>query len=187
MSRVPRGYATSRVVLLAALAAGLVGCMAPGTKTGHLAVGGTLVDEGDNPLQDETVEFILPAAYGLGGLDPYFREPADYGHSDRRFSATTDPQGPFRYDLGRTMYHATMWFIPPLGMLPRRPPAPVLFVRVPRCGGEFYAVATGNGTFFASDATELPIWKAHLVGLEAYDVADESKASSTLGWLRLQQ
>jgi len=126
-------------------------------------------------MANETIEFILPAEYGLGGLDPYFGKPEDYGHHDRRFSTMTDSNGEFRYNVGRTVYHVTMFLIPPLGALPRRPPAPFLLVRVRRYADEYYAVQTWNGRFkaYTTDAHELPLEQASLVQLEARSIKDE--------------
>lgn len=178
----------SSVLRLWIVAACLTGCVAPGSKIGHLAVRGSLASNDGTPFNGEAIEFILPAAYGLGGLDPYFGKPEDYGHQDRRFSTTTDEHGEFAHDLGENIYHATMWFIPPLGMLPRRPPALFLLVGVPRCGGEYYAVQTWDGQYkiFAPDGAEQTPLETKLVRLDAHDEADESRSTGTVGRLRLR-
>lgn len=170
------------------LAVCLTGCVVPGSRVGYLALRGTLAVEDGTPLDGETIEFFLPAAYGLGGLDRHFGEPEDYGHQDRRFSATTDERGEFMCDLGESVYHATMWFLPPLGMRPRRPPPLFLLVKVPRCGGEYYAVQTWDGEYkvFAPDGSELPRSEARLFALDATDAADESSDATTVGWLHLR-
>jgi hypothetical protein len=132
-------------------------------------------------LADRKLQFILPAAYGLGGLDLVLNEPEDFGHQDRSFSVTTDSAGEFSYDLGDHTYHANCWILPPLGCFPRTPPPPFLLVRMPALPGEHYAVQTHDGEFkvFTAAGLEVPLSESNLSKLSA---TSESGGGDGKGW-----
>jgi hypothetical protein len=146
-----------------------LGCVAPGSSSGHLSVRGTLTSDQGQPLANEELQLLLPAAYGLGGLDLVIHEPEDFGQHDQTFRATTELNGEFFFDLGTHVYHRNVWLFPPLGGFPRHPPAPFVLVRVTSMPGEYYAVQTRDGKFkvFTDYGDELALDQARLVGLEA--------------------
>jgi hypothetical protein len=145
------------------------GCVAFGSSSGHLSVRGTLTSDQGQPLANEVLELLLPAAYGLGGLDLAMNRPEDFGHHDQDFTTTTGPNGEFAFDLGMHVYHINFWLIPPLGGFPRHPPAPFVLVRIFNMPGEYYAVQTRDGKFkvFTDDGEELTLNQARLSSLEA--------------------
>jgi hypothetical protein len=159
----------------------LPGCVAPGSSIGHLSVRGSLQSATGEPLANREVELILPAAYGLGGLDVVLNDPEDFGHQDRSFTVTTDSAGEFSRDLGDHVYHAALWILPPLGAFPRHPPPPFLLVRVPSFPGEYYAVQTHDGKFkvFGIGGTELRLREAALSELSA---TSESGTTNDQRW-----
>jgi hypothetical protein len=144
-------------------------CVAPGSSSGHLSVRGTLTSDQGQPLANEEMQLLLPAPYGLGGLDLVANKPEDFGLRDQVFTTTTGPDGEFFFDLGIHIYHMSVWLIPPLGGLPRHPPAPFVLVRVTGMPGEYYAVQTQDGKFkvFTDGGDELALDRARLSGLEA--------------------
>jgi hypothetical protein len=145
------------------------GCVAPGSSSGRLSVRGTLTSDQGQPLANEELQLLLPAAYGLGGLDLVIHKPEDFGQHDQIFKATTGRSGEFFFDLGTRIYHMNVWLIPPLGGFPRHPPAPFVLVRVSSMPGEYYAVQTHDGKFkvFTDYGDELTLDQARLSGLEA--------------------
>ncbi len=147
----------------------LTGCVIPGSNTGHVSIRGSLALATGEPLPHREIQFLLPAAYGLGGLDLVLLEPEDFGQQDHSFRVTTNSKGKFDYHLGDRVYHVDFWLLPPLGAVPRYPPAPFLLVRVPSFPGEYYAVQTYNGQFktFAEGGAELPLSQSHLSELSA--------------------
>lgn len=170
--------AVRSLVLICLLVALLPGCVAPGSSIGHVSIRGSLVSSTGEPLPNREVQFIIPAEYGLGGLDLVLNKPEDFGHQRRSFSVTTNSNGEFSHDLGEQIYHVSVWLLPPLGSLPRHPPAPFFYVRVPSFPGEYYAVQTHDGQFKALtvDGAELPLAQSHLSGLTA-----SSEVGSTNG------
>lgn len=164
------------------------GCVAPGSAIGSLDVRVSLTNEEGLPLAGERVDFTLPAAYGLGGLDMILNEPEDFGHSDRAFSVTTDVNGEASYSLGEIIYHISFWMLPPLGAKPDRPPPPFLFIRVQSQPNEYYAVQSGDGQFwiYGVDGVTLALEEASLSGLEAYNTPNLSKdVRGTIGVFKL--
>jgi hypothetical protein len=159
-----------RIVTLGwSLLAFLPGCVALGSSIGHVSIRGSVGASMGDPLPDREVQFILPAAYGLDGLDLVLNKPEDFGHQDQSFSVTTNPNGEFSYDLGDHIYHVNCWLFPPLGCFPRQPPPPFLLVRVPGYPGEYYAIQTHDGRFkvFADTGAELALSQAHLAEASA--------------------
>jgi hypothetical protein len=154
------------------------GCVAPGSSIGHVFIRGSLQVESGERLSDRDVQLILPAAYGLDGLDLVLGEAEDFGHRDRSFSAITDADGRFTSDLGEHIYHIACWLLPPLGCFPKAPPPPFVLVRVPSCSAEYYAVQTDDGAFkvFTTGGREVPLAAATLAELTA-----ESESSSADG------
>ena len=154
----------------------LLGCIFPGSSSGRVSIRGSLELSTGEPLPDREVRFVLPAAYGLGGLDLVLGAPEDFGHQDHTFSVTTDQEGEFSLDLGDLIYHVNVWLLPPLGGFPRHPPAPFLIVHVPSFPGEYYAVQTHDGQFrvLIAGGTELPLAEAHLSELSASSESDSA-------------
>jgi len=173
--------------LLAAAAAGLLlavlftACVAPGSSIGHLSIRGSVESTKGEPLPDHLIEFLLPAAYGLGGLDLVFNKPEDFGHQDRWFSAITDQSGTFSYDLGQQVYHVGCWILPPIGCRPKHPPGPFLLIRVLGFPGEQYAVQTHDGKFriLGADGSELDSSEAHITQILA---TSESGSTEDQRW-----
>ena len=180
---------TVEAALLVVLVAPLAGCIAPGSAIGHLSIRGSLQTASGRPLPEREVQFLLPRAYGLGGLDLVLGDPEDFGHRDRSFSVVTDANGEFSHDLGKQIHHITFWLVPPLGGFPRHPPPPFLLVRVPSFPGEYYAVQTEDGRFkmFAPGGAELPSSSAQLVELGASSESGRSDDGRwTVGVIRLR-
>ena len=167
----------------------LNGCAAPGSAIGSLKIQGSLVSDSDNPIPNEEIEFMLPAAYGLGGLDLVMNSPEDFGHTDHRFKVTTDQDGNFEADLGERVYHMTFWLLPPLGGFPKRPPAPFLFVRFSENDTEYYAVQTHDGRFkiYNYSGKELPLSESELGGLSAFNIeGSHPEYRETVGVIKLK-
>ena len=167
----------------------LLGCVAPGSSVGHLSIRGTLASDTGEPLANRELQFLLPAAYGLGGFDLALNNPEDFGHQDHVFRVTTGPGGEFSYDLGNHVYHVGYWLIPPLGPIPRHPPAPFVLVRAAGIGGEYYAVETQSGRFkvFTVNHEELPLEEAYLSKLIAgYESGIGANGRWTVGIIDLQ-
>lgn len=148
----------------------LAGCAFPGSAVGRVSIRGSLTSDTGQPLRDREVQFILPAEYGMGGLDLVFSEPEEMGHEDHHFSVTTDARGEFSYDLGYHVYHIVIWILPPLGLFsshPPPPPSPFVVVRAPGLSGEYYTVDTNNGEYrvFSAEGSELSLEQARLSGL----------------------
>ena len=150
----------------------LNGCAAPGSAIGGLRIQGSVVSESDNPIPNKEIEFMLPAAYGLGGLDLVMNSPEDFGHKDYRLKVITDQDGNFEADLGEHVYHMTFWLLPPLGGFPKRPPAPFLFVRFPENDTEYYAIQTHDGRFKIYNylGKEIPISESRIGGLSVFNM-----------------
>jgi hypothetical protein len=164
-------------------------CVAPGSSSGHLSVRGTLTSDRGRPLAKEELQILLPAAYGLGGLDLVMDKPEDFGHRDQVFTTTTGSNGEFFYDLGTRIYHVNFWLIPPLGGLPRHPPAPFVLVRITNMPDEYYAVQTHDGKFkvFTDNGDELALDRAGLSSLEASNEAgSDENGRWTTGVIHLQ-
>lgn len=164
-------------------------CVAPGSSSGHLSVRGTLTSDRGRPLANEELQILLPAAYGLGGLDLVVDKPEDFGHRDQVFTTTTGSNGEFFYDLGTRIYHVNFWLIPPLGGLPRHPPAPFVLVRITNMPDEYYAVQTHDGKFkvFTDNGDELALDRAGLSSLEASNEAgSDENGRWTTGVIHLQ-
>lgn len=125
----------------------LSACVAPGSSMGRVVVSGQLFDPSGQAVADEEVQIVLPATYGLGGLDSVLNGPSDFGRDDQLFELVTNTEGRFEQDLGVQVYHMSFWILPPLGGFPRRPPAPFVLLRFPERGEEIYAVQTWNGDY----------------------------------------
>jgi len=122
-----------RLCLVGAVSLLLVGCAAPGSSITRHCIRGTVVDSLGRGVPGQRVVIVLPASYGLGGLDTYFGRPEDYGHHDQRAMLTTDGSGNFCHLFDPCAYHITFFLLPPLGPFPRRPPKPVYGVHLSPC------------------------------------------------------
>ena len=158
-----------RTVVVGIIAATLSGCIAPGSAMGHLSIRGSLASVDGKPLANRELQLLLPAAYGLGGLDLVLTKPEDFGHQDHVFILRTGPDGKFSHDLGDRIYHMDFWLIPPLGGFPRHPPAPFFLVRAQDAPGEYYAVQTQDGQFkvYTDNGAEIAVSEATLSSLSA--------------------
>lgn len=166
-----------------------LGCVAPGSSMGYVSVRGSLESISGQRLAGREIQFILPAAYGPGGLDLVLNEPEDFGHQDQSFSTTTDANGEFSYDLGSHIYHVSCWLLPPIGCFPKAPPPPLLLVRVSAIPDEYYAVQTQDGKFkvFSLGGKELAVSDSQLAELEAdSESSAESGKRSTVGTTNLR-
>ena len=164
-------------------------CLAPGSALGQVSLEGTAEWVGGQPIPDQELEFILPAAYGLGGLDLILNTPEDFGREHFRFSTMTNEHGEFSYDLGNRVYHVTCWLLPPVGCFPRTPPPPYLLVRVPGLDDEYYAINTYDGKFkiYTADGKERTVDSAALAELFAhYETDTGGDRPHTVGVLDLQ-
>jgi hypothetical protein len=165
------------------------GCVAAGSSSGRLTVRGTLTSNQGQPLANEELQLLLPAAYGLGGLDLVTHEPEDFGQHDQIFKTTTERNGAFLFDLGTRIYHINFWLIPPLGGFPRHPPTPFVLLRVTSMPGEYYAIQTRDGKFkvFTDRGDELTLDRARLSGLEAgKEGGSDDNGPWTVGVIDLQ-
>lgn len=125
-----------RLSFVALVSAMLVGCAAPGSSITRHSIRGSIVDSRGHGVSGQRIDVVLPASYGLGGLDTYFGQPSDYGHHDRRVTLTTDRKGTFYHVFDPSIYHITFFLLPPLGTFPRQPPKP------------FYGIHTTSRTYF---------------------------------------
>ena len=69
------------IVISSLLVLFLSACVAPGSSMGRIAVSGQLIDPSGQAVADEEVQIVLPATYGLGGLDLVLNEPSDFGRA----------------------------------------------------------------------------------------------------------
>lgn len=164
------------VLLLAYLSA----CVAPGSSGVEIRVKGRITMEDGRPLANEEVELVLPASYGLGGLDTVVGEPSDYGHVDQENKVTTDSNGEFKASLGFAVYHIDHVLVPPLGSRPKRPPAPFFWIRVPRVSPEqcLFEPRTGRFKVFEEHGGEIPPAEsqvARLTAREEYSFLEDGK------------
>ncbi|WP_445772774.1 hypothetical protein [Shewanella sp.] len=167
----------------------LQGCVAPGSAIGNLKISGSVVSSADKPVANKQIEFMLPAAYGLGGLDLLMNSPEDFGYTDHRFVAKTDENGNFEVNLGERIYHISFWLLPPLGGFPSRPPAPFLFARFPDSESEYYAIQTHDGSFkiYNYSGKEIPLAESLLKEISAINKeGDNTEFRETIGVIKLK-
>jgi hypothetical protein len=165
------------------------GCVVPGSATGRLSIRGSLKLTTGEPLANRDIQFILPAAYGLGGLDLVLNEPEDFGHHDQVFTVTTGPHGEFSHELGDHLYHVSVWLLPPLGPFPRHPPPPFLLARDRSFPGEYYAIQTHDGQFkvFTSGGAELSLARAQVSAIcSSSESGSADGESGTVGVVHLR-
>lgn len=91
-------------------------------------------------MLSEPLELILPASYGLNDIDQNHGKPEDYGHSPQRINLSTDALGSFTHSFTPVSYSRALWIIPPLGSFPRKPPAPLFYLRLLNTPEEYYAI-----------------------------------------------
>lgn len=165
------------------------GCVAPGSSFGLISIEGTLVSATNKPIPDRDIQFILPAAYGLGGLDLVMNDPEDFGHKDEKFSVTTDSSGNFHYEIGKRVYHISCWLLPPVGCYPKRPPAPFLLVQLPKSPIEYYAIETYKGEFkvYSFEGAEIPLSDSNILELSAHnEPGTNPEVRETVGKIKLR-
>ena len=135
---------TTAILLVTLL---LQGCVAPGSSIGNVWVRGEVMSEARAPLPEQKVHMLLPATYGLGGLDLVLNQPGDFGQEDEWFVLRTDENGQFEQDLGTRVYHVSCWILPPVGCYPKAPPAPFVVLRIAAAPDQVYAIQTGSGEY----------------------------------------
>jgi hypothetical protein len=91
-------------------------------------------------VAEQQIDLVLPRAYGLAGVDTRWGKPEDYGHHDQKATVTTDANGQFEYAFAATTYSVTFWLIPPLGPIPRKPPEPYFYLKLPVQMEEFWVL-----------------------------------------------
>jgi hypothetical protein len=140
-----RGLAELECVLVLLLLA-FSGCVAPGSASAQVRVAGRLTTAEGNALGNEEVKVILPAAYGLSGLDAKMLSPATYGHYEQEVVVATDENGEFQHEFEPVTYSIVVFFLPPLGARPSHPPPPFVLVSVPsKMGTQAYLVGLTDG------------------------------------------
>ena len=126
----------------------MTGCAAPGSSLTRVHVSGRLAKPNGDAVPNERVKLVLPAAYGLEGLDAKFGRPGWYGHSDQEALISTDETGSFEYLFDPVSYSIVYFLVPPIGARPKYPPAPYLLVSVPSAmATDAYVVAFPDGEF----------------------------------------
>jgi hypothetical protein len=119
--------------LVIAITALFTGCVAPGSSVGRIGLKAHCEANESSPKE---LRVVLTKEYGLGGLDRYFGKPEDYGHRDIEMVASAT-DGRYRAEFA-VVYHIDFWMIPPLGPLPRHPPAPVYWLQIADSPEEVY-------------------------------------------------
>jgi hypothetical protein len=104
-------------------------CAAPGSAFARHSVHGKIVDSHGRGVSGKQVELVLPASYGMGGLDAMTGQPEDHGHRNQHATVITDRHGEFSHEFS-SVYHITFFLLPPLGAFPRQPPKPFYGIRV---------------------------------------------------------
>jgi len=125
------------VLVLCALA---TGCAAPGSAICRTRVTGHLFDQAGLPLKNQQLDLLLPSQYGLAGLDARWGKPEDYGHRDQKATLATDDKGRFDHAFMPTTYSIAFWIFPPLGTIPRKPPEPYFYLKLPSQTNEFWVL-----------------------------------------------
>jgi hypothetical protein len=103
-------------------------------------VSGRLFDQAGHPLKNQQIDVLLPNQYGLSGLDARWGKPEDYGHRDQKATLATDDTGRFEHAFMPTTYSIAFWLIPPLGPIPRKPPEPYFYLKLPSQTNEFWVL-----------------------------------------------
>jgi hypothetical protein len=158
--------------------------VAPGSAIGSVSIRGTVLSGAGELVPDIKAELILPAEYGLGGLDLMMSEASDFGHRDARFSVTTDANGEFHQDFGERLYHVSCWLLPPLGCYPEQPPPPYVWIRIDDSPNEYYVVNTGSGEFMvvSLDGVEIPLSDSEIRSIDArFELSNEPGSNETVG------
>ena len=132
----------TQIQVLATLVLGILagGCAAPSSGVVRVRVSGRIVDSLGQPAAQQQVDILLPSQYGLTGLDAVWGKPEDYGHRDQKARVTTDENGQFEHAFAPTTYSIVFWFIPPLGPIPRKPPDPYFYLKLPSQTNEFWVL-----------------------------------------------
>jgi hypothetical protein len=140
--------------------AGTPACALPGSRIGYFRINGEIADA---PVGGEAfrVRIVLPKEYGLGGLDGYFGEPEDYGHEDMIVYAEPDAEGRFSV-THESLSHMSVLLIPPLGIIPRKPPLPTYLLGFSNVRDEIYVVQFEDQkpvcrVFSASTKEQIPV------------------------------
>ena len=166
----------------------ITGCALPGSTFCDVRLEGSVRLDTGEPIANREIQVILPAEYGMGGMDLVFGEPGDYGHHDEQFSGVTDANGEFALDLGTQTYHVTFWLIPPLGFMLSNPPPPLILCRLPDFPDEYYVIETGENYFVIinDSGDEVPIEKAQVQSISAsHLVRDGVEGEESVGVVSL--
>lgn len=154
-----------RLALLA-LCAFASGCAAPGSAISRVRVTGRLVDSSGQPLAKQQVDVLLPSQYGLSGLDAKWGKSEDYGHHDQKATLATDDTGRFDHVFSPTTYSMVFWIIPPLGPIPRKPPEPYFYLKLPAQTDEFWVLwmqKTGLEAKLIEGGNSIPLDQSQIV------------------------
>lgn len=125
----------------------LSGCAAPGSSITRAALSGRIVDAQGHAVAGQQVEVMLPAQYGLAGLDAVWGQPEDYGHQTQRVTLQTDADGKFSCIFSPTTYSISFWIFPPLGTFPRQPPRPFVAMRIASRSPDIMVAGMDHGHF----------------------------------------
>jgi hypothetical protein len=115
------------------------GCGFPGSGLTRIGVEGKVVAEDGSPLAHEMMVWILPAGYGLAGLDR-LSPPGMFGHKTQEGSVRTDDKGRFSHMFEPVTYSMVFYIIPPGLVLPLWPPKPALGLRLPNRSNDLCVV-----------------------------------------------
>jgi len=116
------------------------GCGAPGSVITQPGVSGRLVDGHGHGVANKRITLMLPAQYGLAGLDAAWGKPEDYGHRQQEDTVETDSTGRFNCLFPPTTYSIVLFLLPPLGVIPSQPPKPFFGLRTASVEPDSYLI-----------------------------------------------
>lgn len=107
-----------------------IGCALPGSAATQVVISGQLLDEQGRAQSGQTLEFTLPAEYGMSEIDHEHGSAEEFGRRSQRITAVTDVLGSFSARFAPVDYSTAWWVLPPLGRFPRVPPDPMVLIRM---------------------------------------------------------
>jgi hypothetical protein len=116
------------------------GCGAPGSAITQPGISGRLVDGHGHGVANKRISLMLPAQYGLAGLDAVWGKPEDYGHRQQEDTVETDSDGRFNCLFPPTTYSIVLLLLPPLGVIPSQPPKPFIGLRTASVAPNSYLI-----------------------------------------------
>ncbi len=126
------------------------GCAAPGSAVTQVHIRGRMINARGEPVARQAVQLLLPASYGLAGLDARMGKPSRYGHKDQVVMVRTDPDGRIEHAFAETTYSIAFWLLPPLGPCPKKPPKPWVLLRTDRQTDDYWVLRMTDSGFEAS-------------------------------------